>query len=57
MAIELNRQTGADEVIPHHYAFAAGHVYTSKSGNRGTYFRDPDGHLMEILTAIGGAPS
>ena len=75
----------ADEVIPHHYAFAvsgaefeaafgrirdagityyadpacrqAGQVYTSKSGNRGTYFRDPDGHLMEILTAIGGAPS
>ena len=35
----------ADEVIPHHY------------GNRGTYFRDPDGHLMEILTAIGGEPS
>ncbi len=35
----------------------AGQVYTSKSGNRGTYFRDPDGHLMEILTAIGGAPS
>jgi catechol 2,3-dioxygenase-like lactoylglutathione lyase family enzyme len=31
--------------------------YTSKSGNRGTYFRDPDGHLMEILTAIGGEPS
>ena len=75
----------ADEVIPHHYAFAvsgaefeaafgrirdagityyadpacrqAGQVYTSKSGNRGTYFRDPDGHLMEILTAIGGEPS
>jgi catechol 2,3-dioxygenase-like lactoylglutathione lyase family enzyme len=35
----------------------AGQVYTSKSGNRGTYFRDPDGHLMEILTAIGGEPS
>jgi catechol 2,3-dioxygenase-like lactoylglutathione lyase family enzyme len=34
-----------------------GQVYTSKSGNRGTYFRDPDGHLMEILTAVGGAPS
>ena len=28
----------------------AGQVYTSKNGNRGTYFRDPDGHLMEILT-------
>jgi len=35
----------------------AGQVSTSKSGNRGTYFRDPDGHLMEILTAIGGEPS
>ena len=74
----------ADEVIPHHYAFAvsgaefeaafgrirdagitttptplrqAGQVYTSKNGNRGTYFRDPDGHLMEILTTAAGAPS
>ena len=28
----------------------AGQVYTSKNGRRGTYFRDPDGHLMEILT-------
>jgi catechol 2,3-dioxygenase-like lactoylglutathione lyase family enzyme len=27
-----------------------GQTYTSKSGNRGVYFRDPDGHLMEILT-------
>jgi catechol 2,3-dioxygenase-like lactoylglutathione lyase family enzyme len=26
-----------------------GHIYR-KRGNRGTYFRDPDGHLMEILT-------
>ncbi|MEY9863888.1 catechol 2,3-dioxygenase-like lactoylglutathione lyase family enzyme [Catenulispora sp. GAS73] len=36
----------------------AGHIYTSKSveGRRGTYFRDPNGHLMEILTA-GGAGS
>ena len=33
-----------------------GQVYTSKNGNRGTYFRDPDGHLMEILTTAG-APS
>ena len=75
----------ADEVIPHHYAFAvsgaefeaafgrirdagisyyadpacrqAGQVYTSKNGNRGTYFRDPDGHLMEILTVAAGASS
>jgi catechol 2,3-dioxygenase-like lactoylglutathione lyase family enzyme len=27
-----------------------GQVYTSKNGTRGTYFRDPNGHLMEILT-------
>jgi catechol 2,3-dioxygenase-like lactoylglutathione lyase family enzyme len=26
-----------------------GQAYTS-NGRRGTYFRDPDGHLMEILT-------
>ncbi len=32
----------------------AGQVYTSKNGNRGVYFRDPDGHLMEILTPAGG---
>jgi catechol 2,3-dioxygenase-like lactoylglutathione lyase family enzyme len=32
----------------------AGQVYTSKHGNRGVYFRDPDGHLMEILTPAGG---
>ena len=75
----------ADEVIPHHYAFAVsdaefeaafgrirdagisyyadpgcrqpGQVYASKNGNRGTYFRDPDGHLMEILTTAAGTPS
>jgi catechol 2,3-dioxygenase-like lactoylglutathione lyase family enzyme len=28
----------------------AGQVYEGKLGNRGTYFRDPNGHLMEILT-------
>ena len=35
-----------------------GQVYQSRNvpGRRGTYFRDPDGHLMEILTA-GGAGS
>ncbi|NUR30006.1 MAG: VOC family protein [Catenulispora sp.] len=29
-----------------------GEVYQSRhiTGRRGTYFRDPDGHLMEILT-------
>jgi catechol 2,3-dioxygenase-like lactoylglutathione lyase family enzyme len=29
-----------------------GQIYTSKSGRRGTYFRDPNGHLMEILTRV-----
>ncbi|WP_328901037.1 VOC family protein [Streptomyces sp. NBC_00441] len=30
----------------------AGQIYGSRQvpGRRGTYFRDPDGHLMEILT-------
>lgn len=27
-----------------------GQTYSSEGGNRGVYFRDPDGHLMEILT-------
>jgi len=27
-----------------------GEVYHESDGRRGTYFRDPDGHLMEILT-------
>jgi catechol 2,3-dioxygenase-like lactoylglutathione lyase family enzyme len=30
----------------------AGQIYRSH-GRRGTYFRDPDGHLMEILTPAG----
>jgi catechol 2,3-dioxygenase-like lactoylglutathione lyase family enzyme len=29
-----------------------GQAYASKDGRRGTYFRDPDGHLMEILTPV-----
>jgi catechol 2,3-dioxygenase-like lactoylglutathione lyase family enzyme len=29
-----------------------GEIYASTNGRRGTYFRDPDGHLMEILTPI-----
>jgi catechol 2,3-dioxygenase-like lactoylglutathione lyase family enzyme len=32
----------------------AGQTYTSKNGRRGTYFRDPNGHLMEILTPASG---
>ncbi len=35
----------------------AGQVYTSKNGNRGACFRDPDRHLMEILTVAAGASS
>ncbi|HSZ39107.1 MAG TPA: VOC family protein [Trebonia sp.] len=31
-----------------------GQVYTSENGRRGAYFRDPDGHLMEILTPVAG---
>ncbi len=31
----------------------AGQTYASKNGHRGVYFRDPDGHLMEILTPAG----
>ncbi|MBO0824471.1 MAG: VOC family protein [Actinobacteria bacterium] len=27
-----------------------GEVYTNKDGQRGTYFVDPNGHLMEIIT-------
>jgi len=33
-----------------------GQVYAGGNGRRGTYFRDPDGHLMEILTPIPAAP-
>ncbi|HUN37142.1 MAG TPA: VOC family protein [Trebonia sp.] len=42
-----------------HYADPAcrepGQTYTS-NGCRGTYFRDPDGHLMEILTFVPPEP-
>ncbi|HKD89279.1 MAG TPA: VOC family protein [Streptosporangiaceae bacterium] len=27
-----------------------GETYTGQSGQQGLYFRDPDGHLMEIIT-------
>ena len=30
-----------------------GQIYDHAGGNRGVYFRDPDGHLMEILTPAG----
>jgi catechol 2,3-dioxygenase-like lactoylglutathione lyase family enzyme len=35
----------------------AGQTYTGKNGNRGTYFRDPNGHLMEILTPAAAEPA
>ena len=35
----------------------AGQVYASENGNHGVYFRDPDGHLMEILTSSEGEPT
>ena len=34
-----------------------GQVYTNANGRRGAYFRDPDGHLMEILTPVKEAQS
>jgi catechol 2,3-dioxygenase-like lactoylglutathione lyase family enzyme len=34
-----------------------GQVYAGQNGRRGTYFRDPDGHLMEILTPLPGVPA
>ena len=34
-----------------------GEVYTGKDGTRGTYFRDPNGHLMEILTTAAASPA
>lgn len=44
-----------------HYADPAcqqpGQVYAGKSGRRGTYFRDPNGHLMEILTPLSADPA
>lgn len=30
-------------------------IYHGRGGRRGTYFRDPSGHLMEILTAGSAA--
>jgi len=29
-----------------------GQIYHGKGGRRGAYFRDPNGHLMEILTPV-----
>ena len=30
-----------------------GQIYHGKGARRGTHFRDPGGHLMEILTPAG----
>jgi catechol 2,3-dioxygenase-like lactoylglutathione lyase family enzyme len=35
----------------------ASQAYTGRDGNRGTYFRDPNGHLMEILTPAPAKPA
>jgi catechol 2,3-dioxygenase-like lactoylglutathione lyase family enzyme len=35
----------------------AGQAYISINGNSGIYFRDPDGHLMEIMTRVQGEPA
>jgi catechol 2,3-dioxygenase-like lactoylglutathione lyase family enzyme len=32
-----------------------GQVYASKNGRRGTYFRDPNGHLMELQASLADA--
>src|ERR1700733_5267274 len=34
-----------------------GKVYANVNGARGAYFRDPNGHLMEILTPVSGEPA
>ena len=34
-----------------------GQIYTNPNGRRGAYFRDPDGHLMEILTPVKPVPA
>lgn len=34
-----------------------GEAYANVNGARGAYFRDPNGHLMEILTPVSGEPA
>jgi catechol 2,3-dioxygenase-like lactoylglutathione lyase family enzyme len=49
-----------DAGLPHYADPAcrqAGQVYTGGNGRRGTYFRDPDGHLMEIIARAPGEPA
>ena len=46
MAVELNHT-----IVPAHDPQASAQFL---AGRRGTYFRDPNGHLMEILTPISG---
>ena len=55
MSVELNHT-----IVPAHDPQASaqfladilGQVYTNANGRRGTYFRDQNGHLMEILTPV-----
>jgi catechol 2,3-dioxygenase-like lactoylglutathione lyase family enzyme len=35
----------------------AGEIYRNTAGLQGVYFRDPDGHLMEIITPIADGVS
>jgi catechol 2,3-dioxygenase-like lactoylglutathione lyase family enzyme len=35
----------------------AGQIYRGQGNRRGAYFRDPDGHLMEILTPVALPPT
>jgi ABC-type multidrug transport system ATPase subunit len=45
-------------VVPAHDPNAsARQFYTSENGNRGVYFRDPAGHLMELITRAQGEPT
>ena len=57
-------QAAFDRIKDRHITYYAdpacrqpGQIYTSQNGRRGTYFRDPDGHLMEILTPLKGEPA
>jgi catechol 2,3-dioxygenase-like lactoylglutathione lyase family enzyme len=34
-----------------------GEAYANVNGARGAYFRDPNGHLMEILAPVSGEPA
>jgi hypothetical protein len=52
MAAELNHT-----IVPAHDPRVSAQFLADIVGRRGTYFRDPDGHLMEILTPLPGEPA